>query len=113
MVTGSRLVGKPIMLASGALSALSASLARIARAALPYMICSAGLIAAAPAEAGCASPSPSPQCRTDFDQFSAVTWAGSAFVAVGHLRNAPQTAWALARVTPDGRVGPPVNVSWT
>jgi hypothetical protein len=64
----------------------------------------ASLAGAPPAFASCAAPSPDPQCRADFDQFSAIAWTGGQFVAAGHLKSGPPSLWTLAFVNSDGKI---------
>ena len=68
------------------------------------------LLIAAPAFAGCAKPESDPRCRPDFDHFGAVAWIGDEYVAVGHVRNRPGSAWALMHISADGHAGPMIEI---
>jgi hypothetical protein len=65
----------------------------------------AALLGGGFAFASCATPDADARCWSDFDRFGAVAWAGNEFVAVGHLRNRPDSDWALAHISADGRRG--------
>jgi hypothetical protein len=68
------------------------------------------VLTAAPVVASCDTPDSDTRCWSDFDDFGAVTWIDDGYVAVGHLRGQPKTAWAMIHVSADGRAGSRVAI---